>query len=34
MAEDIFEESKITIEATLKEDGFFSGKYTGKLDEL
>jgi hypothetical protein len=32
MAEDIFEESKITIEATLKEDGFFSGKYTGKLD--
>lgn len=32
MAEDIFEESKVTIEATLKEDGFFSAKYTGKLD--
>jgi hypothetical protein len=32
MAEDIFEESTITIEATLKEGGFFSGNYTGKLD--
>lgn len=32
MAEDIFEESTITIEATLKEGGFFSSNYTGKLD--
>ena len=32
MPEDIFEESKIAIQATLKEDGFFSGSYSGKLD--
>ncbi|HEU0122134.1 MAG TPA: hypothetical protein VFQ91_16515 [Bryobacteraceae bacterium] len=32
MPEDIFEESTIAIKATLKEDGFFSGSYTGKLD--
>ncbi len=32
MPEDIFEESQIAIKATLKEDGFFSGSYTGKLD--
>jgi hypothetical protein len=32
MPEDIFEESKITIKATLKEGGIFSGDYTGKLD--